>query len=398
MSLRACGEGEALRPKMKSGAVNVAIVTNVLPTYREGFYDRLFSRDDVSVRVYCQSEIPGLNLKTIHGKYPDRVTVVKCASTRGGRLAWQFTPWRTLMSTADVVFVDGNPRVLSNVLLATALRLLRRPVVLWTSAHSYRNNAFTESLRLFWSRMFDCLFVYTDAEASRLRERGFTRQRILGMNNGLDQRRIDATVAQWPEARLDAWRTAEHLTGRRVLLTCARLDPKNQFRLLAEALPSIRNQAPDAVWAAIGDGLERKELETIVHDRGLAGHVRFVGEMYDESQLAPWFLSSTLFVHPAAIGLGLLHAFGYGLPVVTHGDRDAHGPEFAAFEPGMTGRTFTPGDVGELAATVNGLLDDGAARLEMRDCVQGIARNKYNVDVMVERFVQMARSAAGGRS
>jgi len=383
---------------MKNNALNVAIVTNVVPSYREGFYDRLFSRDDVSVRVYCQPEIPGVNLRTIHDKYPDRVTLVKCVSMRGERLAWQFIPWRTVMSTADVVFVDGNPRVLSHALLATALRLLRRPVVLWAGAHSHRNNVFSESVRLLWSRMFDCLFVYTDAEVSRLRERRFDRQQIVGMNNGLDQRRIDATIAQWPEARLDAWRTAENLSGRRVLLTCARLDPKNQFRLLAEALPSIRDHAPDVVWAAIGDGPERKELETIVRDGGLAGHVRFVGEMYEESELAPWFLSSTLFVHPAAIGLSLLHAFGYGLPVVTHGNRDAHSPEFAAFESGLTGRTFTPGDVRGLADTVNGLLEDGAARARMRDYVQGIARNKYNVDVMAERFVQMARSAARGRA
>ena len=33
---------------MKNRALNVAVVTNVVPSYREGFYDRLFSRDDVS--------------------------------------------------------------------------------------------------------------------------------------------------------------------------------------------------------------------------------------------------------------------------------------------------------------------------------------------------------------
>jgi glycosyltransferase involved in cell wall biosynthesis len=218
------------------------------------------------------------------------------------------------------------------------------------------------------------------------------------MNNGLDQRRIDATIAQWPEARLDAWRKAENLSGRRVLLTCARLAPKNQFRLLAEALPSIRNRVPDVVWVAIGDGPERKELETIVRDGGVAGHVRFVGEIYEESALAPWFLASTLFVHPAAIGLSLLHAFGYGLSVVTHGNREVHNPEFAAFESGLTGRTFTPGDVLGLADTVSALAEDEAARARMGEYVQWIVRNKYNVDVMVERFVQMARSAVVRRA
>jgi glycosyltransferase involved in cell wall biosynthesis len=383
---------------MTNSTLKVAIVTNVLPSYREGFYDRVFARDDVSVHVYCQAEIPGVNLRTIHAKYPGRVTVVKYFSMRGERLAWQFIPWREVISGSDVVFVDGNPRLLSHAGLATALRMLRRPVVLWAGAHSYRNNAFRERIRLLWTRMFDHVFLYTDAEVDRLRRRGFTRHHLTAMNNGLDQRKIDGVMAQWTPARLDAWRGAENLVGRQLLLTCARLIRKNEFRLLAEALQSIRNRVPEVLWVAVGDGPERQSLESMVRDRQLDEHVRFAGEIYDESRLAPWFLSSTLFVQPAAIGLGLLHAFGYGLPVVTHGNPEAHGPEFAAFEPGLTGLTFAPGDVRGLSHAVTGLLLDEAARTRMGEFVRQIAREKYNVDVMVERFVQMARSAANGRA
>jgi glycosyltransferase involved in cell wall biosynthesis len=145
----------------------------------------------------------------------------------------------------------------------------------------------------------------------------------------------------------------------------------------------------------IGTGPERERLEQAAVERGLTEHVRFVGEVYDELQLAPYFLSADLLVHPGAIGLTLLHAFGYGLPVVTHGSAERHGPEFGAFEEDRSGRTFRENDSGSLAGTITALLDDAPARAAMRQRAQHVARHDYNVDVMVERFVDTARIALG---
>ena len=74
----------------------IAIITNVIPSYREGFFNRLFSRDDIIVDVYCQQSIPGMNIRTIHDNYPGHVTVVKAISARGEAVAWQFIPWSKL--------------------------------------------------------------------------------------------------------------------------------------------------------------------------------------------------------------------------------------------------------------------------------------------------------------
>ena len=90
----------------------VAIVTNVVPSYRAGFYDRLFARTDLVVDVYCQSHVRGMNVRTVHDRYPGRVNVVRALSADKEALAWQFIPWWKILSSYDVVFVDGNPRVL----------------------------------------------------------------------------------------------------------------------------------------------------------------------------------------------------------------------------------------------------------------------------------------------
>jgi len=373
----------------------VAIITSVVPSYRAGFYDRLFSRGDLRVDVYCQSGLPGVNVRTVHDRYPERVNLVKAMSADNEALSWQWIPWRKILSGYDVVFVDGNPRNLSHALVATLLRLSRRNVVLWTMGHSYRANRATERIRLLWTRLFKHIFLYTDAEVRAFRQNGFAGHVLTAMNNGLDQKKIDQAIAGWDVQRLDTWRREHDLADRSILLSCTRLEPKNKFDLLIEAMPAIRRQVPNVSWCVVGSGPERDRLITAANEAGLADCVRFVGELYDEHELAPWFLSAQLLVHPGAIGLTLLHAFGYGLPVVTHASGERHGPEFGAFEENLGGRTFRENDSASLAETITGLLKSGTARSAMKRHVQDIARHHYNVDVMVERFVHTARLASG---
>lgn len=372
--------------------LRIAIVTNVLPHYRAEFYRRLFQREDLSVRVFCQAANPGTNLALVHDRFADHVTIVPSACLNGERLGWQWLPWRRLLTAYDVLFVYGNPRIVSNVALASLARALGRPIVLWGQAHTAGAGALTERLRLWWWRGFANLFVYTDGEVGWLRSRGFTRQHIVGMNNGLDQRRIDEVAAAWDERRLAGWRERQGIADRTVVLSCARLEPKNSFDLWLEAMPAVMSRYPDLLWCAIGDGRERQALQARARELGMGEHVRWLGSVFDEPELAPWFLSSRLLVHPSGIGLTLLHAFGYGLPVVTQDDASAQMPEFDAFVPGETGLLYQSGNISDLADAVCRCLSDDAARRRMARRAQQIARERYNIDQMTERFVGMAKS------
>jgi glycosyltransferase involved in cell wall biosynthesis len=375
--------------------IRIAIVTNVIPSYREGFYDRLCSRQDVSITVFCQESVPGLKLRVIHSKYPSNVHLVKFLSAPGEKLGWRFIPWIKIFTEFDVVFVDGNPRILSDAVLASLLKVFRKKVVLWTMGHSFRSNKVLEQIRLLWTRLFYFILVYTEKEVAYLQRKGFSGKYLVGMNNGLDQKQIDTTILAWPEKRLKEWRLRHKFDNRVLLLSCARLVQKNKFHLFIQALPDIIRKVPNVLWCIIGNGPEQPQLKSMVDLAGLSKYVLFVGELYNEEELAPWFLSSKFFIHPAAIGLSLLHSFGYGLPVVTHGNASLHGPEYAAFEPGLTGYNFDEDEVSEIAANVIRLLADDRVLSKMKQYVQEVVRNNYNVDVMVERFITMARKASG---
>jgi glycosyltransferase involved in cell wall biosynthesis len=376
---------------MENPRVRVAIITNIITTYRKGFFDRLFDRKDIDVRVYCQKKMHGMNLISIHEQYKQNIKIIKFISAKKEMIAWQFLPWCEIVNNYDVVFINGNPRVLSDAVFATFLRAINRKVVLWTMAHSYRNNRITENLRLKWSRIFPNIFVYTDKEVEYLRMKGFRRHFILGMNNGLDQKKIDEIIQSWSAERLEKWKVANRLENRTVILSASRLEPKNKYELLLNSIPDIINVIPSLLLCLIGSGPEEENLKQISKTLRIENHISFVGQIYEEEKLAPYFLSSKLFIHPASVGLSMLHAFGYGLPVITHGTSSLHGPEYGAFIPGLTGKTYVYDDTSSLSRVIVDLLNNHAEREKIKATVQRIAREKYNVDVMVERFVDMVR-------
>src|SRR5262245_35041280 len=137
--------------------LRVAIVTNVVPHYRVAFYERLIRRGDMEVRIFCQRSLPGSNLELHHDRLEERVTLVPFVGLGGERLGWQRLPWRRLLSSFDVLFVLGNPRVVSNLVLATLARAMGKRVVIVGQAHTAGANPLTERMRLWWWRRFDHL-------------------------------------------------------------------------------------------------------------------------------------------------------------------------------------------------------------------------------------------------
>jgi glycosyltransferase involved in cell wall biosynthesis len=370
----------------------VAIITNIIPHYRADFYRRLFSSTEFDCHVFCQDAIPGTNIDTAGHMFPGQVTLVKAVSASNERVSWQTLPYAKIRANFDVCFIYGNPRVVSGVLLSCVLRVLRIPVVIWGQAHTAGASWISEGIRLAWWRAFANLFVYNDAEVSYLRERGFTRQLIVGMNNGLDQSQLGAAAAKWTHARLARWRSAEGLERKIMLLSCARLVRKNRFDLVIDALSRLLEAEPALTWCVLGDGPERQPLEDRAKQRGVAHAIRWMGPLYDEEALAPWFMSSQVLVHPGAIGLTMLHAFGYGLPVITHDDRSQQMPEIAALRGGTNGVLFRQGDVNSLVETLVGILKAPGVRSRLSEAALRTAREEFNTEVMAERFTDMVHA------
>jgi glycosyltransferase involved in cell wall biosynthesis len=379
---------------MNEKKIKIAIVINMMPSYRAGFYDELFSNKNIEATVYCHTPPNGSSLRPIHQNYGSQVKVCNAKYYGNDVVVISKLPWTKLLLKYDIVIVEGNPRYIVHALLATTLRLLGKPVILWTMAHSYRDRAFSQWIRIKWTKIFKNILVYSDKEVSYLRKLGFIKNKIVGINNGLNQKKIEQEISLWTESSLVNWKNKNNLENKTILLSCARLESKNKFHQFAEVLPNILLEFPNVVWCIIGAGSDESAIINAVKKNSVESNVRLLGSIHEESLLAPWFLSAYLMIHPAAIGLSILHSYGYGLPVITHSNASHHGPEFAVFEEGITGVSFGESNVNELLDTVLRQLRDVANQQKMKKSCREVAQFKFNTSKMAETFASLIEEVA----
>lgn len=108
------------------------------------------------------------------------------------------------------------------------------------------------------------------------------------------------------------------------------------LHLFASALEQL---APDTQLSIVGDGEERANLEALSAELGISERVIFVGACFDDDELKSHFDQALLYVCPGLVGLGVLHAFAYGVGAATF-SHDLHGPEVFNIEHGKSGFIF----------------------------------------------------------
>ncbi len=365
---------------------NVALVINYMPHYRDGFYKELFRNDNYGFDVFCHVPNGRARLKTVEAAY-DNAHVFPLYSI--GNKAWfSFLPFRSLLGhDYQALVIEGNPRFISHFLLASIAKILGKPVLIWAMAKS-PNASLGEGFRLRWMRGFNDILVYTGQEVRFLEERGYSGKSLTSIDNGLNQREVDAAKGEWPESRLHHWRKDRDIELGELFLSCARLEPKNQFDVGIRAFAQYVKGRPVARYAIVGDGPEMERLAALSCYLGVERNVLFLGAIHRQTELAPWFLSATALVHPGSIGLSIFHALGYGLPVITNSTTSVHAPEFSALIPGVNGLTFNEGDVHSLVSALSearkrrmdGAFDEGV--------VSVLPRTVHNTDRMAANLLR----------
>ena len=380
--------------------IRTIVVQPSLAAYRSAVYRELNSRTDIAFRLWYGTD-PGITNVEPQG----------FAAEYRPQKVWQFARQQVLWHPAqieaarqkdvDVVVLSWSSRYLS---LGPAIRTAKRRgvgVVLWGHGFSRTESPLRKLARDRIAGMGDALLFYDQKTADAAIASGQAAQRVFVAHNAIDQASITAATQEWREApeRLDAFRVAENLEGRRVLLYVSRFTPKNRLPLLVDAIDRLRKSHPEVLCVMIGGGELHDAIQQDIHERSIGDHFRLLGPIYDESQLAPWFLSAEAFAYPSAIGLSILHAFGYGLPLVTDDAWENHNPEIVAYQPDESlphanGLAYRSGDSQALSATLARLLDDRSLRDRLAEGALWTVRERYNVPAMVDGMAAAIRYAA----
>lgn len=124
---------------------------------------------------------------------------------------------------------------------------------------------------------------------------------------------------------------------RRYFIYMGRLQARKQLDQLIRAFSLLPKEMQNRSGLLfLGDGDVRSQLEALAADAGLQAHCQFLPETYDGAVVKSYLDRAIAYVSPGHVGLGVLHAFAYGVPVITR--RNApHAPEICNVIDGQTG-------------------------------------------------------------
>jgi glycosyltransferase involved in cell wall biosynthesis len=227
-----------------------------------------------------------------------------------------------------------------------------------------------------------------------VRQNGFQSEKTFVAQNALDAKSINRAVNYWRAngAKLERFQHKNDISPQNTVIFVSRLEKDNKIDLLILGIEKLKQDKPKSRLVIIGGGSDEGRLKNLVKAKQLDDCVLFPGPIYDEKKLAPWMLSAALFCYPVNIGLSLLHAFAYGLPVVTSDDVKSHNPEIEALIPGVNGLLYHDGDIDDLVAKWADIMDNHRMRAKLSMAAQQRSDRKYTIETMVKGFIDLGRA------
>ncbi|MFT3789188.1 MAG: glycosyltransferase family 4 protein [Tepidisphaeraceae bacterium] len=378
----------------KKDAIRLVIIQPYLPAYRAPVYKRLAAEPDIDLTVVHASTPWIKNVEPIG--FRAVFEPMKIVHIRRHPFYWQpsFTRWAE-PSRCDAMILNWDAHYLH--LLPSILKARRNGIgtVVWGHGYS-KNRGLLAYPRRRLGATADALAFYTERGRRELSEFGVEMKRMFVAYNALDTEPIDAAILHWKSRPDDlaAFRVEQGIApDEAIVLFVARIGPERRIDMLLEAASKLRDRRFRIVLVGGGDEPTARALEARAAELGIGDRLKRVGPCYDEKQLAKWFLSARVQCFPSSIGLSLMHAFAYSVPVITSDLSDVHGPEFEALHAEQNSLTYRNGDVHSLAAQLARLLDDAPLAQRLGWAARRTIDETYNIGRMVKGLADAARYA-----
>jgi 1,2-diacylglycerol 3-alpha-glucosyltransferase len=168
------------------------------------------------------------------------------------------------------------------------------------------------------------------------------------------------------------------------LIFIGRLLPDKRINMLIKVF-EILNYEFDIALHIIGNG---KEDVFIKQHKLYQKNIFYYGAIYEDAITSKYLFASDLFIMPGYIGLSILHAFAFGIPVATCAqgkDGPFHSPEIEYLQNGINGILCS--SVPEIMAKeIMILLKDSPRVLEMKKNAEQTAYQQCTIESMLQGF------------
>jgi glycosyltransferase involved in cell wall biosynthesis len=204
--------------------------------------------------------------------------------------------------------------------------------------------------------------------------------RIWVVPNGIDPQRFAVDASKRLRRRLLG--LFELPSVDQIVIGIGRLERQKRFDIFLQAARLINNRVANVGFLVVGDGSDRKELESLATELGLSPSVRFTGPRSDVPTLlgiSDVFLLTSDF---EGLPLTVLEALAMQLPVVA---TDVDGTS-EVLGGGVGGILVPPKDPAATADAVLSLLHDEERRREMGQQGRQLVEQIYSIRVVSEQI------------
>lgn len=315
----------------------VLIIEAQMKQYRIPFYTKLQSvleSSGIELRVAYSAPVgadigKGDNCDLL----PPLGVKVKAYSFFGRKLLFQPLFWQVAKS--NLVIVEQANKHLLNTLLVSMSRLKLKKLAFWGHGKNRqaRPGNLSERVKRHAVPWVDWWFAYTPGVREYVKDLGMPEDRITTVNNAIDTSEFRTSLAEVTSGEIVAARRTLALDDNAMVgLYCGGLYADKDLDFLIEAATLIHANFPEFRLLVLGGGPEFSKVFSIARVKPF---ISAVGPCFGGKK-ACYFRLASVFLAPAAVGLGILDAFTAGLPLITT-DVGTHGPEIEYLENGVNG-------------------------------------------------------------
>jgi len=214
-----------------------------------------------------------------------------------------------------------------------------------------------------------------DATASNVKSlHSVAARKIVRVYNGAEKL-VRVPLENWP-----------HKSGF-TLVYVGRLEPVKNHALLLKAFCVALRSMPELRLWMVGDGSERKTLESLAAALGIASRVIFWGQQLNVS---PFFSAADAFIMSSSsegLPISLLQAFSLGLPAIV---TDVGGMA-EVVRLARAGLTVSPADPAEMAAATLRMATGDAERAQFSVNAEEAFHERFTLQTMMDAYMDLYR-------
>ena len=288
----------------------------------------------------------------------------------------------------DVIIIGGYHHP-SSLLALLYTKLFKRRVILWCESNKYDfrvNYLLKEFYKRWFVRNCDGYIVPGKASFEYLISLGARLEKIWTAPNAVDNDYFSRSCDKYRKTK-EIFKQSKGYPKKLILYVGRLIEQKGILDLL-KAFQILFREQSDLGLLVIGTGEQEEQCEEFCRINNLK-NIFFVGFLHQE-ELPVYYAISDIFVLPTRSdpwGLVLNEAMACKLPVISS---DVAGATYDLISQGENGYIFKKGNIQQLTAYIEGILNDEQKRIRMGQRSFDIIKD-YSPSKCAQGFIQAIR-------